>query len=142
MKISARNQFAGTLTAIDIGAVNAEVELTTAGGAKIVAVVTNDSVAELGLAVGVEATALVKASSVLVVTAGDPRQVSARNVLAGTISRVSTGPVVAEVSLALPGGGAVHATITHAAATALGLATGRAATALFKASAVILAVAA
>lgn len=33
MQVSARNVFAGTLTAVVCGAVNAEVELTTAGGA-------------------------------------------------------------------------------------------------------------
>lgn len=52
------------------------------------------------------------------------------------------GAVNTEVVLQLPGGGTVAAVITNASATALGLAEGRAATAVFKASSVILGVAA
>ena len=43
MHTSARNQFSGTITAIQTGAVNDEVELTLAGCQKIVAVVTRSS---------------------------------------------------------------------------------------------------
>ena len=41
MKISARNVFEGTITALKEGPINAEVELSTAGGDKIVAIVTD-----------------------------------------------------------------------------------------------------
>jgi molybdate transport system regulatory protein len=140
MKISARNVFTGKITAVKDGAVNSEVDLTSTGGDKIVAIVTNDSVKSLGLKVGGEATALVKATSVLVLTEGSGLKLSARNCLKGKITKVSEGPVSAEVSIALPGGGAVHATITHDASAELGLKPGIEATAVFKASAVILAV--
>ncbi len=140
MKISARNAFPGRITAVKPGAVNAEVVLTTAGGVRIVAVVTNDSIDALGLAVGCEATALVKASSVLVIADGGDVKLSARNCLSGTVSRVREGPVSAEVSIGLPGGGEVHATITRDAVQELGLKKGVEAMAAFKASAVILAV--
>jgi molybdate transport system regulatory protein len=142
MNISARNALKGTITAVKTGAVNAEVDLTTAGGDKIVAIVTNDSVKALSLAVGGEATALIKATSVLVLTEGSGLKLSARNCLKGNITKISEGPVSAEVSIALPGGGEVHATITHDAAGELGLKVGGEASAVFKASAVILAVAA
>jgi molybdate transport system regulatory protein len=142
MKISARNVFKGKVTAVKPGAINSEVDLTTAGGDSIAAVVTNDSVSSLGLAVGSEVTALVKASSVLVMAEGGDVKLSARNCLSGTISKITQGPVSAEVTIDLPGGGAVHATITHEATTELGLKVGGSATAVFKASAVILAVAA
>jgi len=52
MKISARNVFEGSITALVDGKVNAEVEVTTPGGDRIVAVVTEGSVESLGLAVG------------------------------------------------------------------------------------------
>jgi molybdate transport system regulatory protein len=142
MKISARNALKGKITAVKTGAVNAEVDLTTAGGDKIVAIVTNDSVKGLGLAVGGEATALIKATSVLVLTAGSGLKLSARNCLQGKITKIGEGPVSAEVSIALPSGETVHATITHDAASELGLKVGTEASAAFKASSVILAVAA
>jgi molybdopterin-binding protein len=40
MAVSARNQLTGTVSAVATGAVNDEVELTLAGGAKLVAIVT------------------------------------------------------------------------------------------------------
>lgn len=52
MKISARNVFKGEITTLVPGPINAEVTLTLAGGDQIVAVVTQGSVRELGLAVG------------------------------------------------------------------------------------------
>ena len=55
MKASARNLFSGKVTAIRPGAINTEVELTTAGGDKITAIVTQTSVQTLELAVGKEA---------------------------------------------------------------------------------------
>ncbi|MDK6296361.1 TOBE domain-containing protein, partial [Gardnerella swidsinskii] len=59
--VSARNQLTGTVSAVAMGAVNDEVELTLAGGAKLVAIVTHSSQQALGLAKGKEAIALIKA---------------------------------------------------------------------------------
>jgi molybdate transport system regulatory protein len=140
VKISARNIFEGKITALKPGAVNSEVELTTLSGDRIVAIVTNESARSLRLSVGSEASALVKASSVLVMIAGDGVKLSARNCLAGNIAKVTHGPVSAEVTITLASGGTVHATITHDSATAMGLKAGIAATAVIKASSVILAV--
>ena len=140
MKISARNIFKGKITSVKTGAVNAEVDLVTAAGDAIVAIVTNDSVKTLGLVVGREATALIKASSVLVLTEGDGLRLSARNCLKGKIAKIGEGPVSAEVSIALPSGNTVHATITHDASAEMGLKTGIEAVAVFKSSAVIIAV--
>jgi molybdate transport system regulatory protein len=140
MKISARNQFSGTITAVKAGAVNSEVDLALPGGQKIVAIVTNDSANALNLKVGGDVVALVKASSVLVMTDASGLRLSARNCLAGTVKSLNVGPVNAEVTIALAGGTEVHATITHAAVTDLGLKEGGAATAVFKAPSVILGV--
>ncbi len=60
MAVSARNQLTGTVSAA-AGAVNDEVELTLAGGAKLVAIVTHSSKEALGLVAGKEAIALIKA---------------------------------------------------------------------------------
>lgn len=140
MKISARNIFRGTVDALRTGAVNSEVDLTLSGGEKLVAMITNESAQALELAAGKEAVALVKASSVLVMTDEAGIRLSARNCLAGTVKAVTSGPVSAEVTIALTGGTEVHATITHNAADELGLEPGSAATAVFKASSVILGV--
>ncbi len=64
MKISARNVFDGSIKAVKPGAINSEVDVALPGGLQIVATVTNDSVAELGLVAGKAVKALVKASSV------------------------------------------------------------------------------
>jgi molybdate transport system regulatory protein len=64
-RISARNRFAGTITRIQQGPVNAEVTLALPGGRHVMtAVITDDSVKRLGLAEGLTATAVFKASSV------------------------------------------------------------------------------
>jgi len=138
MKISARNILRGTVEAVKSGAVNSEVDLTLPGGEKLVAMVTNESAQSLGLAGGKEVVALVKASSVLVMTDDSGIRLSARNCLAGTVKNVTAGPVSAEITIALAGGDEVHASITHNAETELGLKEGTAAMAVFKASAVIL----
>ena len=142
MNTSARNQFFGTVTRATQGAVNDEIELEIAGGQKIVAIVTRESAEHLALAPGRQAFALIKSSSVIVMTAveGEGVRLSARNQLAGTVTRVMRGAVNAEVVIALTGGGTVAATITNDSVDALALQEGAAATALFKASSVILGV--
>ena len=65
-RLSARNQFAGTVASVQPGAVNAEIVIDVGGGAAIVAIVTQESAASLGLKAGSPATAIFKASSVIV----------------------------------------------------------------------------
>jgi len=65
MKLSARNQLKGTIAAIKEGAVEAQITLDI-GGQKITAVVTMDAVADLGLRVGSEAVAIIKADHVMI----------------------------------------------------------------------------
>lgn len=140
MRTSARNQFFGTVTRVAVGAVNDEVELAIAGGQKIVAIVTRESAEHLALAPGRPVFALIKSSSVIVMTAGEGVRLSARNQLAGTVARLTRGAVTAEVVIALGGGGTVAATVTNESVDTLALGEGLAATALFKASSVILGV--
>lgn len=141
MKTSARNQLFGKVLAVKHGAVNDEVVLALPGEHTIMAVVTHESVQELGLAPGVDACALVKASwVVLAVEDGSPLRLSARNQLQGVVETVTRGAVNSEVLLALDGGMTLAAIVTNDSVDALGLAQGVSAVAAFKASSVILAV--
>ncbi|WP_030147525.1 MULTISPECIES: TOBE domain-containing protein [unclassified Streptomyces] len=60
---SARNAFPGIVTAIKLGDVAAQVEIQ-AGPHRLVSLLTREAVEELGLEVGVEATARVKSTNV------------------------------------------------------------------------------
>lgn len=62
---SARNRFPGVVRSVEVGGVMALVEIE-AGPFLITAAITRDSVQELALAPGVQATATVKATSVMV----------------------------------------------------------------------------
>ena len=66
MRISARNQLRGTVTAINRGAVNAIVTLEACGGNVLSSTISLAAVDELGLEVGKEAVAVIKATSVMV----------------------------------------------------------------------------
>ena len=140
MKISARNAFEGSITALVDGKVNAEVEVTTPGGDRIVAIVTEGSVAALGLAVGKPAVAYVKAPWVMVLAGDGGVKFSARNQLAGVVDSVQKGAVNSDVAIRLAGGALVHAVITNEAVLELGLKPGVPACALIKASHVVLGV--
>jgi molybdate transport system regulatory protein len=140
MNVSARNVFKGKISALVDGAVNAEVELSLAGGDKIVAIVTEGSVKSLGLAVGKEAVAYVKAPWVMLLAGPADVKFSARNQLAGTVSVLHKGAVNTEVGITLPGGAVVFSVVTNEAVLELGLKVGVAASALIKASHVILGV--
>ncbi len=66
MKLSARNVLKGTVKDIVIGAVNVEVTLEVAPGVEMTSIITKSSCETLGLEVGKEAYAVVKASNVMV----------------------------------------------------------------------------
>ncbi|AQT05452.1 MULTISPECIES: molybdopterin-binding protein [Acetobacter] len=66
MRISARNQIAGKIIAIQPGATTSHISLELPGGTVMMASITNEAVADLGLKVGQTATALVKASDVMI----------------------------------------------------------------------------
>jgi molybdopterin-binding protein len=66
MKLSARNILKGKVKKITPGAVNSEVIIELPGGIEVVSIITKSSAEALGLAVGKEAYAVIKASSVMV----------------------------------------------------------------------------
>ena len=66
MKISARNQIRGRVTAIRPGAVNGSVKVDIGNGIVLTANITNEAIEDLGLAEGDEVTALIKGRDVLI----------------------------------------------------------------------------
>jgi molybdate transport system regulatory protein len=140
MPISARNIFRGKVTALHEGPINAEVEITTATGDRIVAMVTDASIKSLGIAAGKEAVAIIKAPWVVLMTGKAEFRFSARNQLAGKVSKISRGAVNSQVAVTLAGGGALAAVVTNEAADELKLAVGGDVTAMFKASHVLVGV--
>ena len=139
LKTSARNQYVGTVQAIQRGAVNSEVVLALDGGDTLVAIITNASVETLGLRIGGSAVALIKSSFVVLAAPG--MRTSARNALAGSVLACVEGAVNAEVELALAGGQRLVATVTNESVKELGIHAGAPLQALIKSSHVILAVA-
>lgn len=140
MKTSARNQFHGRIAGIEAGPATTTVGIALDGGQLLTASLTTQAAQALSLQTGQEALALVKSSEVVLVTDFGGYRLSARNQLAGTVSRVQRGAVSSLVGLTLPGGAVVTASVTNDAVDALGLAAGQPATAVFKAYAVMLAV--
>jgi molybdate transport system regulatory protein len=139
MRTSARTALRGTVVRIADGAVSAEVALRIAEGVEIVAVVTRPSIAELGLAVGMPAIALIKSSFVLLAK-GEGIVTSARNQIAGRVAAREDGAVNAEITLDIADGKTLTATITRESAEVRDLKPGESVTALIKAPHVILAV--
>ena len=66
LPLSARNQFAGKVVAVEKGAVNAIVKMEVLGGLTLSSTISNSAVEELGLEAGKEAMAVIKATSVMV----------------------------------------------------------------------------
>ncbi|MCZ7481324.1 MULTISPECIES: molybdopterin-binding protein [Rhizobium/Agrobacterium group] len=66
MKISARNRLKGKIIEVTKGATTAHVRIDIGNGVVVTSSVTNEAIDELGLEVGGEAYAVVKASDVMV----------------------------------------------------------------------------
>ena len=66
MKLSARNQFEGTITGVQKGQTTGHVRTEIAPGVTITASITNEAIDELGLTDGDQAMAVIKASDVMI----------------------------------------------------------------------------
>ncbi len=132
--LSARNQFAGKVTSVKEGAVNGIVTLDV-NGAAVTATISMDSIKNLGVEAGKEATAFVKATEVMV--AVGELKISARNQFAGKVAKVEAGAVNSIVTIEAPVG-TISATISNAAVAELGLEAGKEATAVIKATSVMI----
>lgn len=139
MKSSARNQWKGTVSTIEVGGVYAEIGIQLNGGTLLISTVTMASVQVLGLIVGSPVLVLVKSTQITLVSDLEGYRLSTRNQLSGIIQQIAKGPVSSEVTISLPTGDVVVASVTTESANALGLQIGQTATAVFKAGAVMLA---
>jgi len=140
MKISARNVWLGKITKIEKGGVNSVVTLSLKGKDTIVSTITENSVQRLGLTLGKEIYAIVKAPSVMLIRDVDPEKISARNVLQGTVNRIELGAVNDEVTIDIAGSNTVTSILTSESIRSLGLETGTEVSAIIKASSVLLAI--
>jgi molybdate transport system regulatory protein len=140
MKISARNVFKGTISNLQTGAVNAKVDISLGGNDKLTAVVTTESAQALELATGKEVVAIIKAPWVMLMTDNSGIRLSARNILTGIVKSIEAGAVNTEVTIALPGGSQITSVVTKEAVAELGLKPGSTASAVIKASNIILGV--
>jgi molybdate transport system regulatory protein len=140
MRTSARNALRGVVSDVTHGAVDSEVTLRIHDDVSIVAIISKRSAEDLGLARGMEAIALIKASFVILAEGEGPYRTSARNALPGTVISVEEGAVNSEVVLELADGKTLTAIVTRLSAETLKLGVGARATALIKAPHVILAV--
>ncbi|MFC3530816.1 molybdopterin-binding protein [Vogesella facilis] len=140
MLTSARNQFAGKVSAIKPGAINDEIDLTLPGGDVITAVITQQSTVNLELQVGSDALAIIKAPWVILANPDSGIKLSTRNRLEGSVTAIQQGAVNAEVEIKLNGGDKLVAIVTLDSAAGLGLAVGKPVVAFFKASHVIVGV--
>lgn len=104
MKISARNQLKGTVSAIAEGAVNGVVSIDL-GSTVVKADITMEAINDLGLKEGTDAMAIIKASNVMFAAGSERIQgISARNQIAGTIASVKKGAVNGHVTIETPEG--------------------------------------
>jgi molybdopterin-binding protein len=68
MELSARNQLAGTVTAVKLGGIMAEVTVEIAGGQELVSVITRSSAERLRLQTGDQVTVIIKSTEVMLGT--------------------------------------------------------------------------
>lgn len=66
MKLSARNQLPGTIVAVEKGQTTARVKIDIGHGLVVTSSITNEAVDDLALEVGDQATAVIKASDVMI----------------------------------------------------------------------------
>ena len=135
MKLSARNQFAGTVTKVTEGAVNGIVTIDV-NGTPVTSTISMSAIRELGLEPGKKAYAVVKATEVMV-GLGEHLTLSARNQFPGKVISVEKGAVNSIVRMEALGGNTISATISNAAVEELGLKQGVDALAVIKATSVM-----
>ena len=116
LRSSARNQIVGKVVGLRTSAVDFEVTLDIGNGLELISVITQESAHTLNLSIGQELYALVKSSSVMINT-DRSLKLSPRNQMWGEITRIQSGQVNSEVTLALPGNKTICAVITSVGGT-------------------------
>ncbi len=135
MKLSARNQFAGTVEKISEGAVNGIVTIDV-NGSPVSATISMAAIRELDLAPGKPAYAVIKATEIMV-GKGEHLPLSAQNQFPGNVTSIEKGAVNSIVKISVLGGNTISATISNAAVDDLKLSPGDDALAVVKATSVM-----
>jgi molybdate transport system regulatory protein len=112
-KTSARNAFFGKIKTIHKGTIQTLVEVVSVGGNSITSIITNGSLARLGLKPGMLITAEVKAPWIQLCKNDSVPHCSADNMFQGTVSQVSKNSTTAEIIVRLPDGTELCAIITE-----------------------------
>ena len=133
--LSARNQLEGTVTKVQAGAVNGIVTLDV-NGSPVTATISMGSIENLGIKEGVKAVAVIKATEVMI--GKGKLELSARNQFPGKVLSVEEGAVNGIVRIEVLGGNVMTSTISMAAIRELGLEAGVEATAVVKATSVMI----
>ena len=136
MKLSARNQFRGTVTKINEGAVNGIVTLDVCG-TLVTSTISLAAIHELGLKPGKMAYAVIKATEVMV-GKGTHLSLSARNQFPGKVVNIEKGAVNSIVKIEALGSNIISATISNSAVEELNLKPGDDALAVLKATSVMI----
>lgn len=140
IKTSAQNQLFGTVTAIALGSVNAEIciKLSENLGTKVT--VSLSTVKDLELKTGMDAVLLINSAEIIITHENDNYRYSAANRLPCTVIRINLDEVNAEIGVLLPNGETLTSLMTRESAAAMKLINGASAWVLFKSNAPMLAV--
>lgn len=138
LRTSARNQFFGKVESAAKEGLEARVILRLAGGERIASRITWEGWESLGLAVGGDAYALIKANWVSLRAPGRAAPAPEANRLAGRVAELKRGKDRFEAAVSLKGGARLVASLPGPEAKALGLAEGSEVVAEFRESDVIL----
>ena len=136
MKLSARNKFIGKVTDVTRVSVNGIVKIELSNGQHITSSITLEAIDDLDITVGKEITAIIKSTSVLI--GRGHLTLSARNKLSGPIVDINRGAVNAIVKVELPSKVVITSSITLEAVDELDLTVGTEATAVIKATDVLI----
>ena len=137
-KTSARNAFFGKIETLHKGDIQTVVEISTLGGCRISAVITNHSLERLGLKRGALVAAEVKAPWVTVHRSVDTPPSSADNVLPGTVERIVRGKVTSEIVVRIADGTELCSIVTEKSRRMLDIRENDVLWAAFSASAVVI----
>ena len=138
MQISARNQIQGEVESIELGSVNAKINLKLKSMQELVSVITKEAVENLGLKKADSVTAIFKSNTVMLAVDDTGMRLSARNSIRGTVICINSGEVNAEVVVDIGNHDVVVAVITTDALEELKLKEGSSVIAIIKSSDVML----
>ncbi len=137
-KTSARNRFYGKVEKVEVGDIQAGIEMAALDGHRILAVITRHSRDQLGLRPGTLIAAEVKAPWVVIYTGEEPPRCTAENRFRGSVSRISRGKINSEVVVKISERTELCSVLTEKSRRELRIREGDVVWAVFNAAAVVL----